>query len=64
MAEKPARKGRSAKRPATNRRVVQVGLDTPEKRRAALRYMDTLSEMNSDPVISERIKRFRAQYAR
>lgn len=57
--------GRSVARSArTGRFVDRPGLDTAAKRAAAMRYMDTLSEMNADPVIRERIAEFRDRYAR
>lgn len=49
-----------------NRRgtVTSTGLDTVSKRQAAIRYIETLSSMNPDPVLQARIDAFRRQLAK
>lgn len=62
---RPMKGGRFVARSARTARFVdRPGLDTAAKRATAMRYMDTLSVMNADPVIRERIAQFRDRYAR
>lgn len=45
-------------------KVTSPGFETASKRQAAIRYIDTLSSMNPDPVLQARIDAFRRQLAK